>query len=297
MHEHRRLGVPVRLGADVDAGHDDVDLAARLRELDDPPQHGGDPVHVLGAAVHRDLRPGGEREPLERDAELLGEVERGDDAPALGLGQRARAPCVGSPSRITRSMPSGWRSVTLRIEPDDDARRVGRRRAVDRARAGRPRRGRARRTARRLVGGRRVAGASSLTISAGCSSPRRRAEMIRCAPSSSGCSGCVGGSSTSTTTPRPAGVKKRSTRSRTCRPASRSRPWTSSISTPRPAVARRQARDQRRGSPRAPARSIGQTCSSDAVPLQAPARLAVAPGSGGCPRAPRRACARARAAR
>jgi hypothetical protein len=30
VHEHRRLGVPVRLGADVDAGDDDVDLPAGL---------------------------------------------------------------------------------------------------------------------------------------------------------------------------------------------------------------------------------------------------------------------------
>ena len=55
VHQHRRLGVPVRLRADVDARDDDVELAAGLRELDDPAQHGRDPVHVLGAAVHRDL--------------------------------------------------------------------------------------------------------------------------------------------------------------------------------------------------------------------------------------------------
>ena len=91
VHQHRRLGVPVRLGADVDAGHDDVDLAARLREGDDAAQRGRDPVHVLRARVHRDARAGGEREPLDRHVELLGEVERGDHAPALGLGQRAEA--------------------------------------------------------------------------------------------------------------------------------------------------------------------------------------------------------------
>ena len=37
VHEHGGLGVPVRLGADVDAGHHDIDLAACLGELDDPP--------------------------------------------------------------------------------------------------------------------------------------------------------------------------------------------------------------------------------------------------------------------
>ena len=89
VHEHRRLGVPVRLGADVDPGDDDVDLVAGLGELDEPAEHGGDPVHVLGAAVHRDAGTGGKREPLERHAERLGEVEGGDDAPALRLGQRA----------------------------------------------------------------------------------------------------------------------------------------------------------------------------------------------------------------
>ena len=65
VHQHRRLGVPVRLGADVDAGDDDVDLVAGLGELDQPAQHGGDPVHVLGAAVHRDAGAGRQGEPLQ----------------------------------------------------------------------------------------------------------------------------------------------------------------------------------------------------------------------------------------
>ena len=42
------------------------------------------------------------------------------------------SPRVGSPSSATRSIPSGWRSVRLRISADDDARRVGGGRAVDR---------------------------------------------------------------------------------------------------------------------------------------------------------------------
>jgi hypothetical protein len=70
VHEHRRLGVPVGLAADVDAGDDDVDLAAGLRELDQPPQGERDPVHVLGARVHRDQRTAATRQPLDRQPVL-----------------------------------------------------------------------------------------------------------------------------------------------------------------------------------------------------------------------------------
>ena len=86
VHQHGRLGVPVGLRAHVDARDDDVDLAARLGELDDPAKHAADPVHVLGAALHRDLRAGREREPLERHAHRLGQVEACEDAPAFRLG-------------------------------------------------------------------------------------------------------------------------------------------------------------------------------------------------------------------
>jgi hypothetical protein len=105
VHQHRRLGVPVRLGADVDPGDDDVDLAAGLGELDDAAQHARDPVHVLGAAVHRDARARRHREPLD-GRRSFGEVERGDDAAALGLGDRSQP--LGRVARIaTRVMPSG----------------------------------------------------------------------------------------------------------------------------------------------------------------------------------------------
>ena len=131
MHEHRRLGVPVRLGADVDAGDDDVDLVAGLGELDEPAQHGGDPVHVLGAAVHRDAGAGGQREPLERHAERLGQVEGGDDAPALGLGQRTEGLGGVAEERDTHH--------ALRVavgdggdEADDDAGGVPAGRPIDR---------------------------------------------------------------------------------------------------------------------------------------------------------------------
>jgi hypothetical protein len=48
----------------------------------------GDPVHVLGAALHRDFRAGREREPFERYTHALGQVECGKDTFALGLRQR-----------------------------------------------------------------------------------------------------------------------------------------------------------------------------------------------------------------
>jgi hypothetical protein len=104
--QHRRLGVPVRLRADVDAGDDDVDLAAGLRERDDAPQGARHPVHVLRAAVHRDAGAGGQREPLDGDAALLGEVERGDDEAHSGS-RPVPSALVGSPSSATRVTPSG----------------------------------------------------------------------------------------------------------------------------------------------------------------------------------------------
>ena len=103
MHQHRGLGVPVRLGTDVDAGDDDVDLAAVLGELDDPPQDAADPVHVLGAAVHRDERAGGNGKPLERHVHLFGEVEGGVDATGTRARTRLPMPRVGSPRMMTRA--------------------------------------------------------------------------------------------------------------------------------------------------------------------------------------------------
>ena len=96
MHEHRGLGVPVGLGAGVDARHHNIDLGidlgARLRELHQPAEHAGDPVHALGAAVERDAGAAGEGEPLDRRAHLAREVERGEDPPAFGLRQRSQVP-------------------------------------------------------------------------------------------------------------------------------------------------------------------------------------------------------------
>ena len=90
VQQHGGLGVPVRLGAHVHSRDDDVHLAAALREFDETAEDGGDPVHVLGAAVHRDARTGREREPLDRHPQPLGEVDAGDDATALRLGEVAQ---------------------------------------------------------------------------------------------------------------------------------------------------------------------------------------------------------------
>ncbi len=54
--------------------------AAVLGEGDDPAQAAGDPVHVLGAALHRDGGTGGQCEPLDRSVQLLGQVDGSDDA-------------------------------------------------------------------------------------------------------------------------------------------------------------------------------------------------------------------------
>ena len=94
-------------------------------------QRRGDPVHVLGAGVHRDLRARGEREPLDRHAELLGEVERGDHALALRLGERAeRARRVAEQHDAPHALGVALGAVAH--QPDHDARAVGRRRPVDR---------------------------------------------------------------------------------------------------------------------------------------------------------------------
>ena len=89
VHEHGRFGVPVRLRADGDSQHHHVDLASPLGELDDPAQDARDPVHVLGAARHRDLRARAHLEPFHRGPELLRQIESGGDAPAFGLGDRS----------------------------------------------------------------------------------------------------------------------------------------------------------------------------------------------------------------
>ena len=181
MHEHCRLGVPVRLRADVDSGHHDVDLMAALRELDDPPEYRGDPVHALGAGVHGDLRSGREGEPVDGDLFALGLVERGDDPPALGLRERAerqrRVTQQGHPSH-----PFGITGVGVGYDADHDAGSIRRRRAVY---------GHQIPVLVEVVLGEisRLGRVRSLTISAGWTVPRRRAATIRRAPSSRGSTG------------------------------------------------------------------------------------------------------------
>ena len=124
--------------------------------------------------------------------EALGEVERGDDPPALGLGQRAERARRVAEQRSRAASPRGSARCGCGRAPTTMLARVRGRRAVDRRRSSPVvRRGRARRTRRpgSPRRGRARSGASSLTISAGWTMPRRRAETIRWAPSSSGCSG------------------------------------------------------------------------------------------------------------
>ncbi len=74
------------------AGDDDVHLAAGLRELDDAAQDARDPVHVLGAAApSRSAHRTDSANHSSGSPQALCKVERGVDAPALRLGQRAEA--------------------------------------------------------------------------------------------------------------------------------------------------------------------------------------------------------------
>ena len=90
VHQHRRFGIPIRLRADIDPRDDDVDLTAVLGEGDDSAQRARHPVHVLGAALHRDGGTGGQGEPLDRHRHPFREVERRDHAGAFGFGHRAQ---------------------------------------------------------------------------------------------------------------------------------------------------------------------------------------------------------------
>ena len=88
VHQHRRFGVPIRLRPDVDSRDDDVDLPTVLGERDDSAKRTRHPVHVLGAAFHRNGGAGGQREPLDRCGQLFGEIERRDHPGAFGFGHR-----------------------------------------------------------------------------------------------------------------------------------------------------------------------------------------------------------------
>ena len=130
MREHRRLGVPVRLATDVDPGDDDVHLAAGLGELDQPTQGERDPVHVLGAGVHRDQRTARHGEPLDRQPVLERVGERGVHAPALRLGEVAEPlRRVGQDGHALHAL--GDHGGVVGEQPDDQVRDVGARLAVD----------------------------------------------------------------------------------------------------------------------------------------------------------------------
>ena len=130
MHQHGGLGVPVGLGADVDARHDQIDLAAPLREFHQPAQHAADPVHVLGAAVHGDPGAPGNRKPFERHPHLAGEVEGGHDPPALGLGQGAHA-AAGIAEQDHPRHPLGVAGSEIADDPHHDVGLVAAVRPVD----------------------------------------------------------------------------------------------------------------------------------------------------------------------
>ena len=144
VHEHRGLGVPVRLGADVDPGDHDVDLAAGLGELDDPLERGGDPVHVLGArGPSRSGRP-----PTARTTRPARRIRSARSSAAMtrrALRLRQRAERLGRVAE--QHHPGDALGVQLRRRGDhagDDRRGVLALAAGRPAPARRPRRGRAR---------------------------------------------------------------------------------------------------------------------------------------------------------
>ena len=130
VHQHRRLGVPVGLGADVDPGDDDVDLATALGVFDETPQHAGNPVEVLAARVHGDLRPGGKSEPLDRHVHCGRQLDRRDDPHTLRLSDAAHR-LRWVPEQSHASDPFRIRVAGTGHDADDDAGAVLTRRAVD----------------------------------------------------------------------------------------------------------------------------------------------------------------------
>ena len=90
VHEHGGFGVPVRLSTNIDAVDDQIYFATDLRELHDAAQNAGNPIHILDAALHGNLRASRDRKPLEGYALLFGQVQCCDDAPAFWFGEGAK---------------------------------------------------------------------------------------------------------------------------------------------------------------------------------------------------------------
>ena len=112
VHEHRRFGIPIWLRADIDPGDDDVDLTAVLGEGDDSAKRTRHPVHVLCAARQRNCCPGGQCEPLDRNRQLFGQVQRRYHAGAFGFGDGTKGLCrvaehgdAGHALRVSRRRP------------------------------------------------------------------------------------------------------------------------------------------------------------------------------------------------
>jgi hypothetical protein len=116
VHEHRRLGVPVGLGADVDAADDHVDLAAPLGELDllrstseiqsmfSVPLS----IEILAPAESANHSSG---TPIFSASESAALMRRhsGSASDPISL--------LASPRITTRVIPSGTLAVKLRITP------------------------------------------------------------------------------------------------------------------------------------------------------------------------------------
>ena len=131
VHQHRRLGVPVRLGTDVDPGDDDVHFTVMLGVLDEATQHAGHPVEVLATGVHGDLGTCRQGEPFDRHVHRGREVDRRDDPSALRFGDRTHR--LGRVAEHgDAGDPVGMAVGRRRHDADHDARAVVSGLAIDR---------------------------------------------------------------------------------------------------------------------------------------------------------------------
>ena len=87
MHQHGGFGVPVGLRPDVYPVNQEIDFPSRLSEVDQPPQDASNPIHVFNAAVHRDFGASRDREPLQRNIHLFGQIDSRHNPATLGLSE------------------------------------------------------------------------------------------------------------------------------------------------------------------------------------------------------------------